>query len=208
MANRPRCGQALTEMFGEAHTVPSTVYLKTTNGPDIALLPYDSAAALLKQVTASPAIEVAGDLASGFAWAVPGAHPRRSYVVTPLHAPVWPHTSHPAAVTVELWWPPDHHGRRHIRSFIAWADDPFNAYLLACCLWSTKVTGAGAEAAFLYGPDRRVAYRINAAAWTCSCLPPETIARAVVTAADHDTTDPLPDSPRPIEVVPEQERVS
>lgn len=196
MADRPRCGQALTEMFGEAHTVPSTVYLKTTNGPDTALLPYDSAAALLKQVTASPVIEVAGDLASGFAWAVPGAYPRRSYAVVPVPAPVWPNTPHPTAVTIELWWPPDHHGRRHIRSFVAQADEPFNAYLMACCLWSTKATGAGAEAAFLYGPDRRVAYRISAAAWTCSRFSAQDITRVVATAADRDTTDPLPDTPR------------
>jgi hypothetical protein len=95
-----------------------------------------------------------------------------------------------------LWWPPDQQGRRLVRSFTLWADSPYNAYLVACCLWCRPATGGGAEAAFLYGPDRRVAYRISDAAWTCSNIPAETIARVVATVADRETTDPLPDTPR------------
>jgi hypothetical protein len=204
MANRPSCGQALAKLFGECRPVPSTVYLKKTNGADTALLPHDSAEALLKQVTAMPLVDVTGDLSRGFAWQVSGAYPRCSYAVVPLAAPVWPHTPHPTAVTVELWWTPDESGRRLVRSFVVWADRPYDAYLIACCLWSDKTTGAGAEAAFLYGPDRRVAYRINDAAWTCSNVPAKTIARAVATVADRNTTDQLPDTPRTSAMKPER----
>ena len=172
----------------------TVVYLHRNNGTAIRLLPYSSAEALLEQVTAAPLLDVTGDLASGFAWPVPGAHPRRSHVVTPLPAPVWPHVPHPTAVTVELWWTPDQDDRRLVRSFVVWADDPYNAYLIACCLWSSSATGAGAEAAFLYGPDRRVAYRISDAAWTCSNVPAQTMAQAVATATDRFTTDSLPDA--------------
>lgn len=196
MTKRSRCGHALTDSFGEYRSAPSTVYLRTANGSGIDLLPYNNAAALLEQVTATPLFDVVGDLASGFAWPVPGAHPRRSYTVVPLAAPTWPNTPHPAAVTIELWWPPDQDGNRHVRSFLVWADDPYNAYLIACCLWSTADTGAGAVTAFLYGPDRSIAYQIHTAAWTCSHISAETIARVVATIDDHYTTDPLPDDPR------------
>jgi len=172
------------------------VYLHRRNGAVVELLPHDDAEALLKQVTDTPLVDVTGDLNRGFAWPVRGSHPRRSNAVTPLAAPVWPYTAHPTAVTIELWWPPDQDGYRHVRSFVVWADDPYVAYLTSCCLWGSAATGAGAEAAFLYGPDRRTAYRINAAAWTCLQIPAETIARVVATVADRDTTDPPPDDPR------------
>lgn len=146
---------------------------------------------MLKQVTATPLHEMTGDLGRGFWWLVPGARPPCSHAVMPLAAPAWP-----TVVTVELWWPPEVAGLRHVRTFGMWATDPFDAYQIACCLWSTKATGAGAEAAYLYGPDRRVAYRISAAAWACSQIPSETIARVVATVTDRDCADPLPDAPR------------
>lgn len=189
-------GSLLGETDAHAPLPPAAVFLRCAGGDGIELMPRGSAEALLEQVTASRVHEVTGDLTLGFAWPMPGSHPRRSYAVVPLAAPVWPHTPHPTAVTVELWWPRDQSGRRRVRSFVAWTDDPYDAYLVACCLWSTKATGAGAEAAFLYGPDRGVAYRINDAAWTCSNIPAETIARAVATGADRDTTDPLSDTLR------------
>ena len=188
--------QLLAQIDDDLPVPASAVFLRYSNGHGVELLPLSNAEALLKLVTATALVNVTGDLARGFAWSVRGAHPRRSYAVSPLPAPAWPHTPHPTAVTVELWWTPDQYGRRRVRTFVAWADAPYNAYLVACCLWSTKATGAGAEAAFLYGPDRRVAYRINDAAWTCSNIPAETIARAVATVADRETTDPLPDTPR------------
>lgn len=178
----------------DEHGVAASVYLQRRNGTAVQLLPYGSAEALLEQVTTAPLLDVTGDLVSGFAWPVAGAHPRHSYAVIPLPAPVWPSSPHPAAVTVELWWPPDSQGRRLVRSFVARADAPHDAYLIACCLWSTKATGAGAVAAFLYGPDQSIAYRINDAAWTCSHVPAEAIARAVATTADRYTTDSLPDA--------------
>jgi len=172
----------------------SKVFLQTINGSGVELLSYDRAQALLKQVTAAPQLNVTGDLATGFAWPTPGAVPRYSQVVVPLAAPAWPDTRHPAMVAIELWWPPDEAGYRRIRSFLGFVNDPFDAYLIACCLWSTRSTGGGAQAAFLYGPDRHTAYRINETAKTCSQIPADTIARVVATAADRDTTDPLPDS--------------
>jgi hypothetical protein len=197
-------GTLLAEVDDDRPSPIAAVFLRCAGGNGIELLPRGSAEALLKQVTASPLHDITGDLNCGFAWLVPGAHPRRSYAVVPLSAPVWPHTPHPTAVTVELWWTPDESGRRLVRSFVIWADRPYDAYLIACCLWSTKATGAGAEAAFLYGPDRRVAYRINAAAWTCSNIPAKTIAGAVATVADRNTTDPLPDTPRTSAMKPER----
>ncbi|MBS2548353.1 hypothetical protein KGQ19_15920 [Catenulispora sp. NL8] len=208
MPKQSRCGHALTETFGEHSTAPSPVYLTTANGAGTGLLPYTSAAALLEHVTASPLNTVTGDLTLGFAWPVPGARPRRSYAVIPLAAPVWPNTPYPTAVTVELWWPPDQDGYRHVRSFLVWADAPYYAYRIACCLWSTAATGAGAEAAYLYGPDRRTAYRVNNFAKTCSQIPESYVAAIAATAADRDTTDPLPDSPQPAAAVLEEERVS
>ncbi|ACU72889.1 hypothetical protein Caci_4021 [Catenulispora acidiphila DSM 44928] len=169
-----------------------TVFLHVVNGAGVELIRRSRAEALLEQIINTPLLDVTGDVASGFAWVAPGSHPRRSYAVVPLAAPVWPNTPHPILVTVELWWPTDQHGRRRVRSFAVLAEDPFNAYLIACCLWSTKATGAGAEAAFLYGADRRSAYRISAAAWTCSQIPAETIAQAAATIADRVSTAPLP----------------
>lgn len=187
-------GSLLEEVDDQPPLPTATVFLQTARGDGIALMPRSSAEALLQQVTATALLNVTGDLTLGFAWQVPGAHPRRSYTVIPLAAPVWPYTPHPTAVTVELWWPADLDGRRHVRSFVVCAEAPYTAYLIACCLWSTRATGGGAEAAFLYGPDRRVAYRINAAASTCSHLPAETVARAVATTADRFGTDLLPDA--------------
>jgi len=191
-----QAGSALGNAEEVGHGVAAPVYLRRRNGSAVELLAYDGAQALLKQVTDTPLVDVTGDLNRGFAWPVRGSHPQRSNAVTPLAAPVWPHTAHPTAVTVELWWPPDQDGYRHVRSFVVWADDPYDAYLTACCLWGSAATGAGAKAAFLYGPDRHIAYRINAAAWTCLQIPAEAIARVVATVADRDTTDPLPDDPR------------
>lgn len=189
-------GTVLAEVDDGRPSPVAAVFLRGSDGSGIELIPRSQAEAILERVVASPLLDVTGDLRRGFAWPVPGAHPRRSYSVVPLSAPTWPNTPHLTAITVELWWAPDQNGRRLIRTFVAWAADPYNAYLTACCLWSTKATGAGAEAAFLYGPDRRVAYRVNDAAWTCSNIPAETIARAVATVADRETTDPLPDTPR------------
>jgi hypothetical protein len=188
--------QLLAQIDDDVPVPASAVFLRCSNGHSVELLPLSNAEALLKQVTATPLVDVIGDLTRGFAWSVSGAHPRRSYAVSPLPAPVWPFTAHSTAVIVELWWPVDLDGYRHVRSFQVWAQDPYRAYLIACCLWSTAATGTGAEAAFLYGPDRRIAYRITAAAWTCSHIPAATIARAVATVGDRDTTDPLPDDLR------------
>lgn len=165
-------------------------------GEAIELLADDSAEAMLSCVSSLPMLSIAGDLTRGYAWPVPGARLRRSYAVSLLAAPIWPNLPHATAVTIELWWPIDEHSHRLVRTFVAWADDPFNAYLIACCLWATALTGGGAEAAFLYSPDRRVAYRITAAAWTCSQIPAETIARVAATAADRYSTDSLPDTLR------------
>lgn len=184
----------LGESGSPALPFPAAVFLRYSGSDGIELMPRGSAEALLEQVTASPMHDVTGDLSRGFACPVPGAHPRRSHEVAPLAAPVWPNSVHPTAVAVELWWAPDQDGRRLVRSFVAWIDSPYNAYLIACCLWSTASTGAHAEAAFLYGPDRRVAYQIKAAAWTCSNVPAETIARALATASDRFSTRPLPDA--------------
>jgi hypothetical protein len=188
--------QLLAQIDDDLPVPTSAVFLRCSNGHSVDLLPLSTAEALLKLVTATPLVDVTGDLTRGFAWSVTGAHPRRSYAVSPLPAPAWPFTTCPTAVTVELWWQADQDGYRHVRSFEVWAEDPHSAYLIACCLWSTAATGAGAEAAFLYGPDRRIAYRINAAAWTCSHIPATTIKRAVATVTDRDTTDPLPDDMR------------
>ncbi|OLE22066.1 MAG: hypothetical protein AUG49_20330 [Catenulispora sp. 13_1_20CM_3_70_7] len=185
-------GHVLAEDTGEPAPRP-VVFLHAVNGSGTELLPYDRAEALLQHVTAAPQLTVTGDLATGFAWPTPGAVPRYSQVVVPLAAPAWPDARHPAMVVIELWWPLDEAGYRQVRSFLGFVNDPFDAYLIACCLWSTRSTGGGAQAAFLYGPDRRTAYRITETARTCSQIPTEMIARVVATAADRDTTDPLPD---------------
>ncbi|WP_194921591.1 hypothetical protein [Catenulispora rubra] len=189
-------GLLLAEVDDRPPPAAAEVFLRSADGHGVELIPRSRAEVLLEQATASPLFDVTGDLIRGFAWPVHGARPRRSYAVIPLATPVWPNTARPTAVTVELWWSADSHGRRHIRSFVVWADDPYDAYLLACCLWSSKATGAGAVAAFLYGPDRRIAYRINAAAWTCAHVSAETVARVVVTSTDCVSAEPLPDTPR------------
>lgn len=188
-------GLLLEEAGGRPQPAAAPVFLRRAGGVGVNLMPRGSAEALLKRVTSSP-LDVTGDLVRGFAWSVPGAHPRRSYAVIPLAAPVWSDTSHPTTVAIELWWPPDKHCLRHVRAFAARADDPYSAYLLACCLWSREATGTGAEAAYLYGPNRSVAYRISEATWTCSNILTEPIARAVTSVADFVSTNPLPDSPR------------
>lgn len=196
MTGRPQRGHSLTESFGEQLATASAVYLRTSNGAGTELLPYNAAEALLVNVTASPLATVTGDLDRGFAWPVPGAIPRHSHAVIPLAGPTWPDTQRPAMVFIELWWPPDDAGDRRVRSFLGFVGTPLDAYLVACCLWSTRSTGEGAQAAFLYGPERRTAYRINEIAKTCSQIPAESAIRFAATAADRDTTDPLPDSPR------------
>jgi hypothetical protein len=188
-------GTVLAEVDDGRPSPVAAVFLRGSDGSGIELIPRSQAEAILERVVASPLLDVTGDLRRGFAWPVPGAHPRRSYSVVPLSAPTWPNTPHLTAITVELWWAPDQNGRRLIRTFVAWAADPYSAYLTACCLWSTKATGGGAEAAYLYVPDRSIAYRINDAAWrTCSNISAETIARAAATVADRISTDCLPDA--------------
>lgn len=175
----------------------SPVYLTTVRGSAMELLPFDRAEALLEQVSASPALDVTGDMANGFAWSSPGAVPRHSTTVVPLPTPIWPHSPYATPVVIELWFPADRTGWRSVRSFLGWFAKPYDAYLTACCLWSTRSTGADAEAAFLYGPDRTTAYRINAFAKTCSQLPAKFVAGIAATMTARDTTDPLPDSMLP-----------
>ncbi|GAA2028905.1 hypothetical protein GCM10009839_30260 [Catenulispora yoronensis] len=156
-------------------------------------MPRSRAEALLEWTTASPMLDVTGDLARGFAWQTPGAVPRRSHVVIPLAAPVWPSGCRQTMVFIELWWARDEQGYRRVRSFLGYVADPCEAYQVACCLWSTCTTGAGATAAFLYGPDRQVVFRIQEAAKTCSQTPADAVLRFTATANDRDTTDLPPD---------------
>lgn len=200
-------GSVLGETDDRELAESAVVYLHSVNGSGVDLLPHSRAEALLAQVTASPAWPVTGDLDRGFSWPVLGAVPRRSNSIMPLAAPTWPDSPYATPVTIELWWPADASGYRKVRRFRGLFCDPYRAYLAACCLWATHETGYGAIAAYLYGPDHRTVYRINEFAKTCSAIPEGFVAGIAATAADRDTTDPLPDSPWPVAAVPEEERV-
>lgn len=182
----------LAESDDTAPVSDPVVYLRSFNGSGMRLLPADRAEALLRHVTALPALEVTGGLATGYAWPVLGALPRHTYVVSPLAAPAWPAPGRPVCVVIELWWQADPvSGRRRILTCCGLFNDPFTAYLTACCLWARPSVGRGAMTVVLYGPDR-VPYVVDHAASACAQLSASQVDELLATCCERFTTEAPP----------------
>lgn len=181
-------GRLLGEVALHDGAVAAPVYLRSFNGTAVELLPFTHAQALLRRVSASSALTVTGDLNQGFAWPIPGAHPRRSHVVSPLAAPSWPASDGVTCALIELWWAADQVGAGYrVMSYNRLFDDPFTAYVAACWLWARPDTGQGAATALLYGRDR-VPYAVEQTATTCARLPTALVAGLVANRSERFTT--------------------
>ena len=181
-------GRLLGEDAVDDDVRAAPIYLRSFNSIAVELLSSDGANKLLRHVRASPALTVAGDLGQGFAWLIPGSHPRCSHVVRPLAALTWPVSAGTTCALIELWRAADETGARYrVSSYNRRFDDPFTAYLTACCLWARPDTGQGTVTVLLYGRDG-FPYAVEAKATTCSGLPVSLVDELATNYSERFTT--------------------